>query len=197
MGNTILKLSHKFSNPNRSIHLPPSDLSLNICPSSSFWSLILFLDRKSFSIVLVFSHFFTFCYILSSILSAFYWLRLCSANLGGIRSAMTSPYHLCIHSHICPSHPASKPFIHLFIHLSIHLWIHPFIHHQSNQHLPIHSFIHSSIHMSTSPSNHPYIYVSSKYYLGVYYVLGTGNTLPIDRHDPCPKVALVYDRNEH
>lgn len=151
MGNTILKLSQKFSNLNRSIHLPLSDLSLNICPRSSFSSLILFLDKMTFSMVLAFSCFFTFCYILSSILSAFYWLRHCSANLGGIRSAMTSPYRLCIHSHICPSHPASQPFIHLFIHLSIHPRIHPFIHPSAHP-TPAHSFIH--------PLIYPYVYFS-------------------------------------
>ena len=93
---------------------------------SDLW--FFFLDRMTFSIVLAFSHFFTFCYILSSILSAFYWLRPYSANLGGIKSAMTSPYHLCIHSHNCPSHPASQPAIHTSVLSFIHPSTDPSIH---------------------------------------------------------------------
>ena len=134
---------------NRSIYLPPSALSLNICPSSSFSSLILFLDRMTVSIVLAFPHIFTFCYILSSILSAFYQLIPCSANLGGIRSAMTSPHLLSIHSHICPS---NQPFTHLLIHLSIPPRIHPSIHslvHPTPAHSFIHPLIYPSIYFST------------------------------------------------
>ena len=92
---------------------------------------------------------------------------------------MTSPHHLSIHSHICSSHSTNQPFIHLFIHLSIPPWIHPFFH-SSVHPTPAHSFVHPLIYPSiyfSIQSPWIYIYLSSKYFLGVYYVLGTGNTL--------------------